>query len=310
MDWGLEKDGALGGSGMTKQIRIAAIGWTLFTMCLAAVALPQRYEPLARNLTFEGAERTYFIALPKGFDPESTYWPLVVVHGGGGNARMNSKAIAMRRIADEVNLPAIMILPEFVTDDKQLSRFPLLGEGTFLKEVLKDVRAEFKLHEKILLNGYSMGGQFSHRFALSNPDMVRACAAFAAGTWSTPDGRLLIEEYGEVKNPKAFLSTKENAKKVPERLHDLFDARTGAIVSLPAADGAEKVPFLVMCGTIDTRFSIAVEFASCLRESGFTVETQWPKTPHSSKSGKYRSEFEKYPEHAIRFFKKHTGTKH
>ena len=295
---------------MIEHIQIAAIGRILFTMCLAAEALPQGYEPLTCNLTFQGTERTYFVALPNGFDPDNTYWPLVVVHGGGGNARTNSKAIVMRRTADELNLPAIMILPEFVTDDKQLSRFPLLGEGTFLKEVLKDVRAEFRLHEKILLNGYSMGGQFSHRFALSNPDMVRACAAFAAGTWSTPDGRLLIEEYGEVKNPKAFLSTKENAKKVPERLHDLFDARTGAIVSLPAADGAEKVPFLVMCGTIDTRFSIAVEFASCLRESGFTVETQWPKTPHSSKSGKYRSEFEKYPEHAIRFFKKHTGTKH
>ena len=295
---------------MIKQIQIAAIGGSLFTLCLVAEALPQGYEPVMCNLMFQGTERTYFVALPKEFDPGNTYWPLVVVHGGGGNARTNPKAIAMRRIADEVNLPAIMILPEFVTDDKQRSRFPLLGEGAFLKEVLEDVRAEFKLHEKILLNGYSMGGQFSHRFALSNPDMVQACAAFAAGTWSTPDGRLLIEEYGEVKNPKAFLSSQGNAKKVPERLHGLFDARTNKIVALPAAEGAEKVPFLVMCGTIDTRFSIALEYASCLRQLGFAVETQWPKTPHSSRSGKYRSEFEKYPEHAIRFFKRHTGSKH
>lgn len=216
-------------------------------------------------------------------------------------------AIAMRRMADEFDLPAIMILPEFVTQDKQVSRFPRLGEGAFLKDLLGDVRSEFKLHRKILLYGYSMGGQFSHRFALSNPGLVQACAAFAAGTWTTPDGRLLIEGYGEVKDPKAFISHKENAGQVPERLHDIFDARTAEIAGLTGEKGAEKVPFLVMCGRLDTRFSIAVQFASSLRESGFNVETAWPRIPHSSSSEEYRAEFEKYPKRAIEFFKKHTG---
>jgi len=277
----------------------------LLAFTATPLALPQEIDPPTRTIAFNGADRTYFVALPSGFNPDITYWPLVVVHGGGGNAATNPKAIAMRRLADEMGLPAILILPEFVTTDKQVSRFPVLGEGAFLKAVLEDVRHEYELHEKILLTGYSMGGQLAHRFALANPEMVQACAPFAAGTWTTPDGRLLIEAYGEVKDPKAFLSSPENAKKIPERLHDLFDARTAEVAGLPAAKGAEKVPFLVMCGTLDTRLSIAMEFAASLRGLGFTVETAWPITPHASNSEEYRSEFEKYPEHGVLFFKKH-----
>jgi len=258
-----------------------------------------------RIFDFLGAERRYFIALPGDFDEDTRYWPLVAVHGGGGNARSNSKAIVMRHRADELDLPVIMVMPEFVTVDKQVSRFPLLGEAAFLKALLGQVHSEFYLQEKILLYGYSMGGQFAHRFALSNPGLVQACAAFAAGTWSTPDGRLLIEDYGEVKNPGVFLSDRGNARKVPERLRDMFDERTAEIAGLPASAGAENVPFLVMCGTIDSRYGIAVEFASCMKEMGYKVETAWPRTPHSSKSGDFEAEFLKFPEEAVRFFKRH-----
>jgi pimeloyl-ACP methyl ester carboxylesterase len=283
------------------------LGGILFALFPVAAAQPEGYAPLSRTFEFRGAERTYFVALPCDFNPDNTYWPLVVVHGGGGNARANPKAIAMRQFADQLNLPAILILPEFITDDKQLSRFPVLGEDAFLKDVLKNARTEFKLHEKILLTGYSMGGQFSHRFAFANPDLVQACAAFAAGTWTIPDGRLLIETYGEVQDPKDFLSNPENATKIPERLHDLFDARTVDVAGIPAGDGAKSVPFLVMCGTLDTRFSIAQAFAASLRDSGFDVATAWPETPHGSGPEKYATEFEKYPEHAVQFFLKHTG---
>jgi pimeloyl-ACP methyl ester carboxylesterase len=280
-------------------------GW-LFSVCLTMASVAQDNESLMRTLEFQGVTRTYFIRLPQAFDSESTYWPLVVVHGGGGGARTNPKAIAMRRLADRLELPAIVISPEFITDDKQVSRFPVLGEGEFLKEVLRKVRAEFKVHSKILLSGYSMGGQFSHRFALSNPSLVQACAPFAAGTWTTPDGRLLIQEYGEVENPKVFLSNQENAQKVTGRLRDLFDARTAEVAGLPAAKDARQVPFLVMCGSLDPRLSIAKEFAAALQLAGFTVETEWPQTPHAE-SKKLRSEFDKYPNHAIRFFRKHIG---
>lgn len=222
-------------------------------------------------MTFNGAERTYYVALPKSFDKTRTYWPLVVVHGGGGQAQLNEKALAMRRLADETGLDAILILPEIVTSDKRLGRFPALGEREFLKQVLQRARSEFKLRDKILLTGYSMGGQFSHRFAFANPDLVLACAPLASGTWTTPDGKLLMEEYGEVADPKTFLARKDNAKLVPESLRDLFDARTAAVAGLRPVEGARNVPFLVMCGTLDPRHAIAVAFVEALRKAGYRV---------------------------------------
>lgn len=264
-------------------------------------------SPQRRTFDYQGVQRTYFVALPIDHDPESTYWPLVVVHGGGGKADKNKYAAAMRRLADEAGLPTIVIQPQFITEDKQVSRFPSLGEDAFLLAVLEKVRAEFKLHGKILLNGYSMGGQFTHRFALAHPNVVQACAPFAAGTWTTPDGRLLIEEYGEVADPKAFLSTAENSARIPERLRDLFDPRVAGVAGLKAAEGAERVPYLVMCGTLDTRLSIAQDFATALKASGYRVETEWPRTPHSSDKGEHVAEFEKYSISAIAFFKRHTG---
>ncbi len=262
-------------------------------------------EPLHRTLEYRGEIRHYYIWLPKEFKADKTYWLLVAVHGGGGDARTNSKAISMRKTADKVNLPCIIISPKFNTQDKQVSRFPILGEGDFLKAVVKVVRSEFKLYEKILLMGKSMGGQFAHRFAFENPELIQACAPSAAGTWTTPDGKLLIEGFGEVKDPKTFLSNPDNTQKVPERLHNLFDTRTACIAGRQAQRGAEKIPFLVMCGTLDTRLDIAKRFVASLQKAGYSVETAWPRTPHTSSDEKFDAEFETFPGMAVLFFKEH-----
>lgn len=277
----------------------------LLTLILSAPL--HAFNPTPQTILHQGVTRTYYTVLPGDFDPGATYWPLVVVHGGGGKADANKQAIALRRLADESALPAILILPEFITKDKQVSRFPALGEDAFLKAVLADLRTQFKLRVRILLTGYSMGGQFTHRFALANPELVQACATFAAGTWTTPDGKLLIEEFGEVVQPREFLLNKENARLVPERLHDLFNARTAAVAGLPAAKGAEKIPFLVMCGTLDPRHGISVQFFESLLAAGYTAEAAWPATPHSSDDERLATEFAKYPETAISFFLKHAN---
>lgn len=281
----------------------------LIALCLSLTTPADDDAPQHRTVEYNGTQRSYFVALPADYKPEATYWPLVMVHGGGGKAEKNTYAETMRRLADEVGLSAIVIQPQFITEDKQVSRFPSLGEDAFLLAVLEKVRAELKVHDKILLNGYSMGGQFSHRFALAHPNVVQACAPFAAGTWTTPDGRLLIEEYGEVADPKAFLCSAENSSKIPERLRDLFDPRVADVAGLKAAAGAERIPYLVMCGTLDTRLSIAQDFATALKASGYRVETEWPRTPHSSDSADFAAEFEKYSVEAIAFFKRCTDNK-
>lgn len=285
-------------------------GAVLFIAC-EVHAQEARKEPTRSTVTFAGAEREYFVWLPLHFEREELYWPLVVVHGGGGNGRTFFMAEGLRDSADDLGLDAIVVSPSFSNKDFNASRFPTLGEGAFLRQVLEELRGEYRLRSKILLTGYSRGGQFSHRFALLNPDQVEACAPFASGTWTTPDGSLLIDSFGEVRDPMSFLSSETNATAVPERLANLFEPRVASAAGLRAESGAEQIPFLVMCGILDARLEIAQEFARGLGEKGYMVQTEWPRTPHSCRGAddcraEFGAEFEKYSLRAVEFFLKVT----
>lgn len=262
-------------------------------------------DPIRMTLDYDGSKREYFVRLPMDFDPRKSYWPLVTVHGGNGNGRTHFLAKAARQEANRQGLEAIVISPSFSNEDFQASRFPDLGEGPFLEAVLKDVRSKYDLEEKILITGYSRGGQFSHRYALRNPEGVLAAAPCASGTWTTPDGHLLIEAIGEVADPETYLQETEDLSQVPERLHGMFNQRVGSAAGLKAVDGSKNVPFLVMCGSLDTRWDIARSFADSLKGLGYEVETSWPRTPHGGRnSQEFQWESEKYSREAIRFFKR------
>jgi poly(3-hydroxybutyrate) depolymerase len=185
-------------------------------------------ELVRRTLSFRGMPREYFLHLPSGFDGAKSYWGLVVVHGAGEDGRTPFPNRAMARFTTELGLEAIVISPSFSNDDYNASRFPSLGEGEFLDAVLKEVRSGYTIRPRIFLTGYSRGGQFSHRYALAHPDRVAAVAPIASGTWTTPDGRFLVEGLGELSDVRAFLADPANAARVPENLRDLFQARVAA----------------------------------------------------------------------------------
>ena len=177
---------------------------TLAIVALATLVLPHQLaaqssvsaDPIRRTLVFRGTEREYFVYLPAGFNRDTKYWPLVVV-GGVSGRNFLSTGIAQR--VSESGFDAIVISPSSPSDDLNAIRFPILGEGEFLQDVLRDARKEYPLQPKMLLTGYSRGGQFAHRFALALPEQVAAVAPLASGTWTTPDGRFLVEELGEVR---------------------------------------------------------------------------------------------------------------
>jgi glycerophosphoryl diester phosphodiesterase/poly(3-hydroxybutyrate) depolymerase len=267
-------------------------------------------DPIRLTLNFNGKKREYFVRLPLDFDSQKTYWPLVSVHGGNGNGRTHFLAKATRQEANRQGLEAIVISPSFSNEDFQASRFPDLGEGAFLEAVLDDVRSKYQLHEEILITGYSRGGQFSHRFALRYPDGVAAAAPCASGTWTTPDGRLLIEAVGEISDAKSYLTGTADLSQVPERLHAMFNQRVANAAGLKASKDSKAIPFLVMCGSLDTRWDIARTFAESLRSQGYDVETSWPRTPHGGRSKQeFQWEFEKYSREVVRFFKRVTTKK-
>ena len=115
--------------------------------------------------------------------------------------------------------------------------------------------------------------------------------------------------------PKAavFLADTANAARVPENLRDLFRTEVATAAETKAVDGARAVPFLVMCGTLDPRLTIAQEFARSLQASGYQVTVEWPRTPHGCDDAacwmEYRVEWEKYVRRTIEFFREHTQRK-
>jgi poly(3-hydroxybutyrate) depolymerase len=267
-----------------------------------------KYLPLRRTITFGGSQREYFLGLPPDFDRAKSYWALVVVHGAGQHGRVPFPNTGMARFAAEFGLDAITISPSFSNDDNNASRFPSLGEGEFLDEVLMQLRKEYEFRPKIFLTGYSRGGQFAHRYALAHPERVAAVASLASGTWTTPDGKFLVEGIGEVRNARAFLTDSTNVSKVSDNLRDLFQPRVAAVAETRAAARAREVPYLIMCGTLDPRLPIAEEFVRSLQSLGYRVSAEWPRTPHGCDNvacwQQHRSEFEKYLRHTVEFFRR------
>ena len=262
-------------------------------------------DPIRRTLLSRGTAREYFVYLPPGFNRGTKYWPLVVVGGVSGRNYL-STGIAQR--VAESGFDAIVISPSLPAADLNAIRFPILGQGEFLQDVMRDARKEYSLQPKMLLTGYSRGGQFAHRFALALPEQVAAVAPLASGTWTTPDGTFLVEETGEVRNPRMFLSNPANASTIPARLKDLFDPRVISVADSKAAAGAKNVPFLVMCGTLDPRLPIAKEFVRRLEALGYQVAVEWPRTPHlcsdDTNPAECQAEFQKYPRTTVAFFQK------
>jgi pimeloyl-ACP methyl ester carboxylesterase len=252
-----------------------------------------------RTIYFNEEEREYFVRLPRGLDSDRTYWLLVGVHGGGGNGA-GRVAGSIGLWTNRLGLDAIVVTPTFDQEDADAGRFPSLGEDEFLKSIITGLRQQYLLREQILLFGYSRGGQFSHRFALQNPELVRACAPLAAGTWTTPDGRFLVDGVGEVKDPRAYVIS-TNAEQVGENQRT-FSSRVVSVADLPAKPGAEKIPFLVMCGTLDTRIEIARAFAATLEAEGYKVQTEWPRTPHSPTEDFPMAEWDVFFRRATEFF--------
>ena len=252
---------------------------------------------LRRLVTFGGVERDYFVRLPQRFDATRTYWLVVAAHGAGGNGRNFFLASGIRRVADEQGLDAIVVSPTFSGSDGAAQQFPSLGEGALLDAIVADVGRQYSVHPKILLAGYSRGGQFSHRYCQQSPSRVAACAPFAAGSWTTPDGHVLIQGVGDLADVAAARTRAEPL------VGELTEPRIAAVAWSKAAAGAKAVPFLIMTGTLDPRNQVGRLFVESLKRNGFSVESVWPITDHSLADAA-PAESAKYAIEAVSFFKK------
>lgn len=113
---------------------------------------------------------------------------------------------------------------------------------------------------------------------------------------------------GEIKDPKAFLSSMD-LRGLQEKWRAKFNPHAIAPISgMRARPGAERIPFHVMCGTLDTRYTIARDFVASLEKPGY-LKTEWPRSLHGPTEPHHLAEWKKSRRRAIEFILGITGRK-
>ena len=161
------------------------------------------------NFTFkvEGTERTAGLYVPPEYD-SSKRWPLIVfLHGGGGNGDNNGNAVTERFnrqvLVQEIRnhpkrFPALVAFPRcpqgkiwspIPADPVQSSwrlqrhgRDPIPDAEDHVTALIDSIIAEFAVDtDRVVITGYSMGGEGSIRYAALHPERIAAVAS-AAGS--------------------------------------------------------------------------------------------------------------------------------
>ena len=157
--------------------------------------------------TVEGAERTAGLYVPPEYN-SSERWPLIVfLHGGGANGDNNGNAFTERfnrqSLVQEIRkhperFPAFVAFPRCPRDkiwspipaDPMQSEWRLQRHGRdpvpdaedHITSLIDSIIAEFAVDtDRVIITGYSMGGEGSIRYAALHPERVAAVAS-AAGS--------------------------------------------------------------------------------------------------------------------------------
>ena len=216
----------------------------LAALCLAVVAQAAQSEEIQGKDT-QG--RDYWVYTPDQIDPDKTYTLLVGVHGYHGNGK------GAAGYAGWVNDHDVIVLgPSYPNEGYQYLE---KGSDQQTLDLIKQLRQQYNLHEKIFIAGFSGGAQYSHRFAMKHPDLVAGCAAHSAGTWGTGD-------YDEAKpNPKA----------------------TGVLFVMSCGEKDTGKSF----GDAPMgRLEWAKKYEQALEQGGYVYDAQWwPNVGHSQSKG-------------------------
>jgi pimeloyl-ACP methyl ester carboxylesterase len=126
--------------------------------------------------------RDYWVSAPANIDKQKTYWLFVLVHGYGGNGgRTINSSGAYKDLGD-----VIFVAPSFPNQGYQVLG---VGAGKQLVDLFVKLKKQYKLHDKLFVQGHSGGSQFSHRFAMTYPKLVVGCSASSGGSWGSVNPR-------------------------------------------------------------------------------------------------------------------------
>jgi poly(3-hydroxybutyrate) depolymerase len=156
----------------------------VFISLLAGCCLPacsSRSFALVYNPTpYYHAEPTeYYLYLPSSYTIEKE-WPVFVgIHGFGSDG---TACLAMwQEYADREGF--VLVCPSL--GDENGGWYQNEGEKT-LRAVLKEVKKECRVQDKVFLAGFSAGAQFVQGFAFAYPELVTGVSVLSSGNYYEP----------------------------------------------------------------------------------------------------------------------------
>ncbi|WP_340117111.1 alpha/beta hydrolase [Pelagibius sp. 7325] len=151
----------------------------------AAVSRPEALLGQLSLRAADGAERpNYFYFMPKDTDP--TRPPLVSVHGISRNVEEHARAFAPLAAAQR----RLLIAPHF--DAARFDGFQRLARDTesVVENLWEDIESFTGVPQgPVDMVGFSAGAQFTHRYAMLNPQRIRSQVLVAAGWFTLPSER-------------------------------------------------------------------------------------------------------------------------
>ena len=174
------------------------------------------------SFSVDGMERTAGLYVPPDYD-SSKEWPLIVfLHGGGGNGNNNGNALTERfyrqRLVQTIQnyperFPALIAFPRCpegkiwspvpadpVQSDWRLElhgREPVPDAETHVTAVIDGIIAAFAVdRDRVVITGYSMGGEGSIRYAALHPERIAAVASAAGSAVIVPGDAPVLARMG------------------------------------------------------------------------------------------------------------------
>jgi len=158
---------------------------------IPAVDEPANAESI-RTLVHDGAERSYLVRVPPRMDPGRDRVPLVLVlHGGGGDARHAERVTGFTRKAEQEGF--VVVYPEgtgrldrrWLTWNAGHCCGSAMKQGVddvgFIRGLLERLITEYPIDPgRIYVTGMSNGGMMAHRLGIELSDRIAAIAPVVA----------------------------------------------------------------------------------------------------------------------------------
>jgi len=198
------------------QIMLALLIVGLTTPCSAVQESQPKAQPEplgpgdhTRTLTVGGQERTYFVHVPKGYDPNKPMPVVLALHGAAMNGPMMVWFSGLNKKSDEAGF--IVVYPSgtgigpFCTWNAGNFGAKTADDVAFIGKLLDDLASVVSVDEKrVYACGMSNGGMMCYRLAAELSDRIAAIAPVA--------GTIAIDE-SKPKHPVPvihFHGTKDN----------------------------------------------------------------------------------------------------